>query len=603
MNRLRQFLRERGELVLLLSGAGSALPALLGIHGMAALAPGAIALATGRLLDTTLGLGGTGSMIGPLAVVAGVVLVGQCVEVAAEPLNLSAARRIDGKLRSELRRRVAEPPDISHLDGSAYSTDVSRVSELGGWRTRTPGTGAVGQVILAGRLTGAVLSAAVLAWYAPWLAVVLLTITLVRRAAARRQWVRLGVLWDSHAGDRRGMDYWADLLSGAPGGKEIRLFGLGAWLTDRHDSQTQGWLSEIWRERRGILWRQWWSLLLALAAGFSALYVPGVALSAEAISYGDLITMVLAAWGIFAAGVMGYEAFDIEYAVGAMRALGRIRDHADPDVVRGTRPAPERTPHIRFAETGFSYPEADHSVLDGLRLDIRPGEVLGVVGRNGAGKTTMIKLLAGLQRPTAGRVLIDGTDLADLDPDAWRQRVSAVFQDFLHYPLTVRENIAFGAPEAACDDEAVLRAADLADARELIERLPDGLDTLLTREHTGGLDLSGGQWQRIAIARALFAVAHGRRVLIFDEPTANLDVRAEAEFYDRVVSAVSGVTVVLISHRLSTVRRADRIVLLDGGRISESGSHADLMNRDGVYAGLYRLQAMRFADDVEAPAV
>ncbi|WP_424234940.1 ABC transporter ATP-binding protein [Actinophytocola sp.] len=279
-----------------------------------------------------------------------------------------------------------------------------------------------------------------------------------------------------------------------------------------------------------------------------------------------------------------------------MRAFDRLTEHEsssparDTTVVGATGPAA-----IRLEGVGFRYPGTDRLILDGLDLEIRPAEVLAVVGRNGAGKTTMLTLLAGLRRPTAGRITIDGVDLADIDSVSWRRQVTMVFQDFLHYPLTFRENVALGAPEVEPDDDAILASVAAAGACELVDMLPDGLDTLLTREHSGGVDLSGGQWQRVAIARALFAVAHGRTVLVLDEPTAHLDVRAEAEFYDRVISAVSGVTVVLISHRLATVRRADRIVVLDGGRTTESGSHVELMGRGGRYADLYRLQANRFA--------
>ena len=598
MTRLGEFLRERWGLLILLPNAGRGLLAgLLAAHAAAALAAAATAVATGWLLDRALAGAGVGDVLVPLGMVAVLVLSGQCVEIGREPLDLLAARRIDGALRASVRAHVAQPRAIAHLDELAYGTDVARVSELGGWRTRTPGTGTVGQLVLLGRLTSATLCAVVLAWYAPLLACWLFAVTLVMRGTIRRQWVRLSAVWDDHADARRRMEYWADTLTEGPSAKEVRLFGLGSWLTSRYRDQARGWLSEIWRLRRGILRRQWWTFLLALVTGFAALYVPGAALAAGELGYGELITMVLAAWGVFAAGAMGHEAFDIEYAVGAMRAFDRLDRHPSTRADEHTTPAPDGPVHIRFDHVRFHYPGVDHAVLDGLDLEIRPAEVLAVVGPNGAGKTTMIKLLTGLATPTEGRIALDGKDLAGFDIASWRRRVTAVFQDFVHYPLTVRENVALGAPEADASDEAVAAAIEAAGARALVERLPRGLDTPLTREHSGGVDLSGGQWQRIAIARALFAVAHGRQVLILDEPTAHLDVRAEAEFYDRVIAAVSGVTVILISHRLSTVRHADRIVVLDEGRIAESGSHADLMDSGGEYAVLYRLQAGRFVAD------
>ncbi|WP_285606937.1 ABC transporter ATP-binding protein [Actinokineospora globicatena] len=580
---------------------GRVLAGLLAVHVLAVLTPAATAVATGWLLTRTLREGTGADMVLPLAAVAALVLAGRCLLLGREPLDELAARRVDGRLRAELRRQVGVPRGLSHLDEEEYATAVARVSELGGWRRRTPGTGVVGQLALAARLTGAALCAAVLATYSPVLAVGLLAVTLVMRATIRRQWLRLGRVWDAHAGSRRRMDYWADTLSEVATAKEVRLYGVRHWLADRHAEQARGWLDEIWAHRRGILRRQWWTFLLAGAAGFAALYVPGLLLSDAAIDYGDLITMVLAAWGVFEAGAMGHEAFDIEYASGAMTSLDGLRARAAADGAHpGGRAAPVGTPHIRFEDVRFAYPGHDRPVLTGLDLDIRPGEVLAVVGENGAGKTTMLKLLAALQEPTGGRITVDGQDLAELDVDGWRRRISTVFQDFLRYPLTARQNIALGAPEAPADDESVLRAAEAGGARELIERLPLGLDTLLTREHTGGVDLSGGQWQKIAIARAMFAVAAGRRVLVLDEPTAHLDVRAETEFYDEVISAVSGMTVVLISHRLSTVRRADRVVLLAGGRVVEEGSHEELMALDKRYAYLYRLQADRFTADQAA---
>ncbi|GAA1329912.1 ABC transporter ATP-binding protein [Saccharothrix algeriensis] len=598
MTGVGEVLRERWRLLSLLPGAGRGLlAALLAAHLVTAVATALTAVVTGRLLDRALAGSQVGDVLLPLGAVAALVLAGQCAEIAREPLDLLAARRIVGALRARVRARVAEPEGIAHLGDDAYGTDLARVSESGGWRTRTPGTGAVGQLVLLGRLTGAVLCAAVLAWHAPLLAAWLLAVTLLMRATIRRQWVRLSATWDDHAGDRRRMEYWADTLGEVPAAKEVRLFGLGAWLTDRYRRQAEGWLDVIWRQRRGILRRQWWTFLLALVTGFAALHVPGAALAAGELGHGELVTMVLAAWGVFAVGAMGHEAFDIEYATGAVRAFDRLDRAPTGSAARGGAPAPGAAPHLRFDRVGFRYPGTDRPVLDGLDLTVRPGEVLAVVGRNGAGKTTLIKLLTGLLRPAEGRITLDGADLADFDVASWRRRVTAVFQDFVRYPLTLRENVALGAPEVDAADDAIRRAVEAAGGPGFLDRLPDGLGTLLTREHSGGVDLSGGQWQRIAIARALFALAHGRQVLVLDEPTAHLDVRAEAEFHERVIAAVPGATVILISHRLSAVRRADRIVVLDGGRITESGSHVELMARDGEYAGLYRLQAGRFAAD------
>jgi ABC-type multidrug transport system fused ATPase/permease subunit len=266
-------------------------------------------------------------------------------------------------------------------------------------------------------------------------------------------------------------------------------------------------------------------------------------------------------------------------------------------------------------------------VLTGLDLVIPAGRSLAVVGLNGAGKTTLVKLLCRLHEPQRGRITVDGIDLRDLDARAWQRQIAAIFQDFVRYHLPLRDNIGFGAPEAAGDEARLAEAARGAGALDLVAALPHGWDTILSREFVGGSDLSGGQWQRVALARALFAAGPagraaatpsappprpavadrslegpppGARVLVLDEPTAQLDVRAEADLYDRFLELTAGLTTILISHRFSTVRRADRICVLEHARLAEQGTHEQLMAARGSYASMFTLQAARFSD--EAPA-
>ena len=253
----------------------------------------------------------------------------------------------------------------------------------------------------------------------------------------------------------------------------------------------------------------------------------------------------------------------------------------------GTRAAdgmPAR--EIRFRDVTFAYPSGGSApVLEGFDLTIPAGSSLAIVGQNGAGKTTLAKLLCRLYDPQAGAIEIDGVDLRDLDLDAWRSRVTAVFQDFIRFELPLRDNVA---PRGAPDD-AVLAALAEAGAADLAS-----LDTVLARGYEGGTDLSGGQWQRVALARALCAVRLGAGVVLLDEPTAQLDVRGEAEIFDRILAATRHCTTILISHRFSTVRHADRICVLEHGKVIELGTHDELMALGGRYRTMFDLQAQRF---------
>jgi ATP-binding cassette, subfamily B, bacterial len=250
---------------------------------------------------------------------------------------------------------------------------------------------------------------------------------------------------------------------------------------------------------------------------------------------------------------------------------------------------------IRLERVTFRYPGSDRDVLSDCDLTLRAGESVAIVGVNGAGKTTLVKLLARLYEPTAGRILVDGVDLRDLDADAWQQQIGIIFQDFIRYELSAHDNVGLRARGEPGSAQAVRIAAERAGVLDALERLPDGLETVLSRRYERGADLSGGQWQRVALARALFGVQMGARMLVLDEPTANLDVRAEVALFDRFVELTADVTTVLVSHRFSTVRKAQRICVLEHGRIVEDGSHEQLLARGGRYAEMFALQAARFS--------
>lgn len=242
---------------------------------------------------------------------------------------------------------------------------------------------------------------------------------------------------------------------------------------------------------------------------------------------------------------------------------------------------------IRFEDVWFSYPGSDRPVLSGVTLHIRAGEKVALVGENGAGKSTLVKLLLGLHHPSAGRITVDGIDLRSIEPRALRRALSAVFQQFTHYQLTLAENVAVGQPEQMGNNTRVEQAVQMAGAVDVVRALPQGYETLLGPD-VGGVDLSGGQWQRVAVARAFFREA---QVLVLDEPTAALDPLAELAVFERFVQLAHGKTAVLISHRLGMARLADRVLVLSQGRVVEDGPHATLMGAAGEYATLFDAQA------------
>jgi ATP-binding cassette, subfamily B, bacterial len=243
---------------------------------------------------------------------------------------------------------------------------------------------------------------------------------------------------------------------------------------------------------------------------------------------------------------------------------------------------------IEFRDVGFRYPESDDWALRGINLSIRPGEKIALVGHNGAGKTTVIKLLSRLYDPTEGVILIDGIDIREVDPLDLRQKIGVIFQDFVRYHLPVTENIGFGQIEEVDRMDRIVESARKSGAHAIIENLPEGYQTMLGRWFHGGHELSTGQWQRIALARAFMREAE---ILVLDEPTASLDAQTEYEIFRHFQELTEGKMAILISHRFSTVRMADRIVVIQGGRIAEAGSHQELLRREGTYARLFSMQA------------
>jgi ABC-type multidrug transport system fused ATPase/permease subunit len=438
-------------------------------------------------------------------------------------------------------------------------------------------------------MVGGLASAAVLTFYAWWAPLVLGGAWLGTHWLLRESGVWRDRETDEVRDAQRHAEYAYRLAVDPPAAKELRLFGLASWTIERFRARRHRLFELRWHATRLRERPVLWSLLLALAANGVVLASLGMAAAAGELPLDRLVTFASAAVGTSMIAFGGLS-WALDGAAAPAAAVLRLEDAMAPAgaLARGALPAagmPAR--EIRFRGVGFAYPTSGEPVLDGLDLVIPAGTSLAIVGQNGAGKTTLAKLLCRLYDPQRGAIEVDGVDLRALDVESWRARVTAVFQDFVRFELSLRENVA---PAGAPDD--AIRAA-LADAGAA--SLAD-LDTVLARGYPGGTDLSGGQWQRVALARALCAVRLGAGLVLLDEPTAQLDVRGEAEIFDRILAATRHVTTILISHRFSTVRHADRICVLEHGRVVELGSHDELMARGGRYRTMFELQASRFGE-------
>ncbi|HSZ82145.1 MAG TPA: ABC transporter ATP-binding protein, partial [Polyangia bacterium] len=394
--------------------------------------------------------------------------------------------------------------------------------------------------------------------------------------------------------DARRLNYLEYVMANDEHAKEVKLFGLGPLLLARYRSLAERFYTE---DKDLATRRTVWAYLLSLVStlvfyGCYALIV--IATARGGLSLGDM-TLYLAAFR------QGQQAFQsILTAVGGMYedtlymsnlfeflAIETTTAVAPAVLPAGESSATERG--LRFDHVGFKYPEADTWALRDIDLFLPKGQSLALVGENGAGKTTFIKLLAGLYRPTEGRVLLDGRDLRSWDETELRHRIGVIFQDFNQYQLLVRENVGFGSVEHLDDEVRTHRAVDSGGAKELVAGLPDGLNTQLGRWFKSGAELSGGQWQKVALARAF--MREEADILILDEPTAALDAEAEHAVFERFRQLTAGRTAILISHRFPTVRMADRILVLEHGRVIEDGTHAELLAAGARYAQLFTLQA------------
>ena len=501
-------------------------------------------------------------------------------------------------MQRRLARAVCAPEGVEHLEDPAVLDRLASAS--GELSTSGPADAPMALASALGdRLTG-LLACVTLATFRWWIGLMFFAGWTAIRPPLRRMLAARATMVRQATPELRHSWFYIGCSFRPQFAKEMRLFGLGDWILDRHRASWLAGMTGPWRQLRHFRNR---TLLFGLAV--AAMYVAGagvlgLAAYHQAISLGTVAVMLPMFPSTMQVGGVTAADISLEQMLASVPDLDAVVTELHASPVPGARDAtglPAR--NIRFENLGYRYPNNERPVFESLDLTLIAGQSLGLVGINGAGKTTLVTLLARLREPTAGRITIDGADVRALDARSWQRQVAVVYQDFTRYPLTVRENIAFrdlaaDPGEEGIDQDAAEDAAARAGALEFIKDLPGGWDTVCSPGYTGGTDLSGGQWQRIALARALYSVTRGARVLVLDEPTAQLDVRAEAAFYGRFLELTAGLTTVVISHRFATVRRADRIAVLNGGVITELGSHDELLTAGGEYAGMFRLQAAQF---------
>jgi ATP-binding cassette subfamily B protein len=513
-------------------------------------------------------------------------------------VTASLGSRFVLNLRGEVFDATLGPSGIAHLEDPS-TADELRITGGGDARWYAEQLVQNLTMVCTQKLTG--IGSAVIvfafAWWAPL--VLAVPIALSYRWINREIDTFINIYVGSTPEMRRG-DYLRDLGVRPEAAKELRVFGLARWLVDWYGATWREAMRPQWKARRGHAAPLVHMTVAELIAGAVIFAVLCRAAFTGDISIGELAAFVAALQGMH---MLGAEGDNEMSTLRGIKTIGRLIKlqalTAGPSSeLHGTRPI-DRSGTVRFEDVSFSYPTTTAPVLDGLSLEIPHGRSLAIVGLNGAGKTTLTKLLARLYDPDGGRISVDGVDMRELDPDSWRRRIGVIFQDFIRFEFSARANIGFGAVDLQADTAVLDRVATKAGATSIIGRLPDGWETVLSRGYENGTELSGGEWQRIALGRALMALEGGADILVLDEPTANLDVRAEAELFDRFLDLTAGATTILISHRFSTVRHADRIAVVEHGRVIELGTHDSLLADGGRYAHLFRLQAERFAEPRE----
>jgi ATP-binding cassette, subfamily B, bacterial len=592
------------------------------------------------------GLSDAASVIAPYVVVlvilkAAVNLASGAIEPAVRLIRLQLADYLTRDINNRILRKANSLVDISFFESPRFYDFLQRAENESSYRP----LGMLDQLTGFLRSSISLLSMVIVVIaLSPLLALAVIALALPHLILQFRQQRENWSLTNFQLSEVRQMRYFSSLLTSNGPAKEIRLFGLGDYLVGQYLAK----FDVFHRRQRTVRFSQWRSntLLAALSALGSAGAYGYVALTAleGRITLGDLALytgaiymvqsslsyMIWAVASLYEGNLFADHLFQFLSMAPTMRPLS-------PEAARPV-PVPLRD-GIEFRQVAFRYPDSDRFVLEDVSFTIAPGRAVALVGENGAGKTTLVKLLARLFDPTRGQILVDGVDLREYDLESWRKQIGVIFQDFCHYHMSAGENIGVGDVERVGDRAAIRAAAEQGGAVALLDRLPNGYDTQLGRwlaGHDDGAELSGGEWQAIGLSRAFMrsrdangerrlgigqpgdswggapfasngssSMPHsadldpqlpsaGAQLLILDEPTAALDARAEYGVYQRFHELTRGKATLLISHRFSTVKMADVIVVLEGGRIVEHGNHDQLVARGGTYARLYSMQAERY---------
>ncbi|MCY3898594.1 MAG: ABC transporter ATP-binding protein [Caldilineaceae bacterium] len=548
-----------------------------------------------------------------IGLTAAVLALGQLIQPFSSTFQGLAADRLTGYVTEQIIRAANRLQGLARFEDSDFADDLQRARKRS---TR----GALDLTIYVGRAAIELFTAGALALVLFALhPLVPFLLILAALPQMNRQWEyserTISHLYIQTPESRR-LEYSREVLLTPDTAKDVHLYGMGPFFRRRYDSIFASTTESLNQMRRPLAAKVALAAILATVASSAVyVYVAWMILQGER-TVGDLALYGGAATVLQVNLIaLGTEIGLLPLVLGFLPSLFRTLD-AQPDLPQrgasfdktaassdGPLPAETgmaahsiRLQSIAFENVSFTYPGSTDQVLRDLSFAMDPDECVALVGRNGAGKTTIVKLLLRLYDPTSGRILLNGVDLRDYDLNQLRRQMGVIFQDFVRYELTAGENIGMGQIELRQDAARLSSAAERAGAAELVDRLPDGLDTQLGREF-GGRELSDGEWQKLALSRAYLRDA---QLLVLDEPTASLDVQTEYEIYTRFHELTRHRITLLISHRFSTVRMADRILYLADGRIQAAGSHAELIDHNGEYARLYRLQAAQFLDQGQA---